>query len=58
MSCLVPVMRPVAWGYNEGGRYLMVTDKPLRPRSCAGLVLVSQEEAVCVLVIWCCPIPK
>ncbi len=21
---------------NEGGRYLMVTDKPLRPRSCAG----------------------
>ncbi len=25
-----------AWNNNEGGRYLMVTDKPLRPRSCAG----------------------
>ncbi len=26
----------VAHNNNEGGRYLMVTDKPLRPRSCTG----------------------
>ncbi len=27
---------PLEHNNNEGGRYLMVTDKPLRPRSCAG----------------------
>ncbi len=36
-SCFVGHGVPRGQGNNnEGGRYLMVTDKPLRPRSCAG----------------------
>ncbi len=38
-------LSPAACYNNEGGRYLMVTDKPLRPRSCCCLLVAT----------WCQP---